>query len=180
MKEIDLDNKTVFVCGSKDFTILDSDGQIFYSPSELKNFGFKFCLPRGKYYCDIQLNKVEDENFNKPLFTLPPYERDLKHDWKEFEILFDDNPNKCTINHIKKTITFDYYYQNVPSYVVTFILWHEKGHNFYETEYKCDLYAVYNMLNEGYTPFQISKCPLEAKLKDSERLQKVFNNLNGM
>lgn len=173
------EGRTVYTANTKDFDIFEGS-EHFYTPKNLTNFDGTFTLPKGTFTSTVQLWKIEDNNINRPSFELPPYERDLKHDWSEFAIKFADNINKCTIDHDNKTVTFDYSFEHEKRAVFDFILYHEQGHNFYgngESEYKCDLFAIYHMLNDGYPPSIIWDCPIDAQLKNGYRLNKIFETL---
>lgn len=157
--KIEVDKKTTFYSPNKRLKIYDVRGIIFYDSDWVKNFGGYLTMPKGVYNTDNNIWEV-DKKMNRIIPKLPKYERDLKHDFKEFVISFGQNPNKCTINHKEKTIHFDESLRDAPSFQLVFILMHERGHQYYKTEFKADHYAIRQMLIQGYTPIQILLSPL--------------------
>ena len=178
MQKLSIKNKTCFFSKSKDFVIYDSRGVLFYSPTFVNKFGGYFTLPKGDYFVEGKIIQVKKKINDHRKIKLKPFERDLKHDWGSFKILFELNPNKATINHKDKTITFDHSFKTQPLYIIFFVLFHEMGHNYYESEYGADMYAVKQMLKAGFTPSQVGMCPL-VSLSDRNNARKshVINNL---
>lgn len=160
--------------------IYDNKGVLFYSSDFVSNFLGYFYLPSGTYTANHYFKQVNGK-LQQPKIKLPKRERDFKHNFKEFKILFGINKHKCTIDHDEKTILFDNSFLDAPKYVLAFILYHEQGHNFYETEWKADLFSVAKMLKEGYNISQIIKAPFTLSEKQENRKLKIlqhFENLN--
>lgn len=174
MRKITVNKKTVFFTHDKPLNIYDERGLLFYSSDFVKKFKGFFSLPRGVYYTNnrLQLSSMKINSYEK--IQLPKIERDLKHDWDTFKIIFDDNPNKCSINHKTKTITYDNSFKKQPLYILYFILFHEMGHNYYQSEIGADIFAVKKMLKEGFTPSQIGLSPLKSLSKSSDFRKKII------
>ena len=102
---------------------------------------------------------------------LPPKERTIEK--KRYQIIFDENPNKCTIFYKEGKIIFDNSLKNVPMYMKFNIYFHELGHHLYKTEKFADLYSAKKMLDLGFNPSQIGYSNLET-LSDKQRERKEF------
>jgi len=153
--------------------IRDDRGFPFYDSRSLGPVE-SFNLPAGKYF-------VDSGNFTK--MATPVYFKKDKLPFPEiafatlplnFKIVFDTNPNKCTIYWTQKLIVFDdgsgsgVDFRNVPRPYFDFILNHEYGHTFYgygtlyepeAYESYCDRFASNRMLDMGYNPSQIKEAP---------------------
>ena len=177
MKEFAVGKKTVFF-SLKPVVIYDYRGIIFYDSSFVKKFSGFFSLPRGKYKTDSEFVE-KNIKFNDPSkIKLPPFERNYFHNWDEFKINFSTNPNKCTISHKDKTITYDKSFCSKPLFILYFILAHEMGHNYYTDEINADRFAVKKMLEWGFNLSQIGMSPLLAlSEKNEERRIKVIDTL---
>lgn len=161
-------NKAAIFCNkNNDLVIKDRRGVNFLVPTTSE-----FTLPKTAldyYIINKPVEKIGLWDFKKS--SLPPYERDLKHDFSKFSVVFGNNPNKCTIKHKQKLIFFDNQFKKSPWPVIIFIIMHEIGHNWYETEHFADEFAVNNMLKKGYMPEQIIDASniLSAKNVDRKR-----------
>lgn len=158
MKKFNVNTKTSFYTPQKRIKIFDSRGILFYDSKRVPNFNGRFTLPKihtagYMYKTKGKFQKVD--NFQNYDLSLPTFERDKQNDFSEFKIAFARNPYKCTIFHRKKLILFDNSFLSKPYYHIAFILFHEVGHNWYNTEELADTYSVKTMLKKGYTPFQI-------------------------
>lgn len=164
------------------FTILDERQIKFYGSNFTRKgtqgLPVEFSLPIGLYYVDGNIQRIKP--FVRQLPVLPKIER-LKEQG-DYEIIFAPNPNKCTINYLLKTITFDPVYKTYPKFVLFFILYHEFGHTIYQTEEKADIAAVWIMLKRGYNKSQIGLAPyltLSQPLSFSRKINvaKILKNL---
>lgn len=156
------------------FEIYDNRGVLFYS-SNFTLLGksgkpVKFSLPIGVYNVTGIIEKTKPFKINLP--NLPKIERLKKHG--SFNLSFDENPNKCTINYKNRTIIFDNKFKTYPSYVLFFILYHEYGHLLYSSEFKADCAAVYIMLLKGFNKSQIGLAPFET-LTQNESFKRKLN-----
>lgn len=169
--------KTTIFTPDRHLKIFDVRGVIFYNSKWVKNFKGYLTLPHGEYSTENNIY-ISNKRKNTYIPKLHNYERNLGHDFSEFEIKFESNPNKCTINHDKKTIIFDNSFENAPRFQLVFILEHEKGHKFYKTEHKADHYAIRKMLQMGYTPIQILYAPLlTLSGRSYDRKRRVFDTI---
>jgi hypothetical protein len=158
---VKLEKKTGFVNLDKfiPIKILDERGILFYDTSSLKEPVKIFNLPAGQYnVISGRIGKLKEPvQYNLP--SLPEKERRLKAPF-DFTIFFDENPNKCTVNWLKKTIVFDTNLKTLSKPELFFMLYHEYGHALYHTEKYADLMAAKLMLIRGYNPSQIGNAPL--------------------
>jgi hypothetical protein len=183
MKSMILENKTGFET-SLPFDIFDNKGLLFYS-SEFtdhiqKGEKIRFNLPAGIYnYNGSFISLPAPVRFKE--ITLPMKERNLNGISKRYQIIFGDNPNKCTIFYDKGVILFDSKYKNEPLYIRYGIYFHELGHHFYKTEEKADLYACKKMLDFGFNPSQVGRVGLMSLSNSSfdrkEKIVKTIKNL---
>jgi len=181
MKDLIIEHKTGFI-SSLPFEIFDSKGILFYSDTftEVISRGekLKFNLPLGVYKYNGNFVKLESP-VSVVNIPLPLKERNLSH--KRYEIIFGDNPNKCSIFYDEGVILFDNQFQNKPLYVRYLIYFHELGHHWYNTEEKADLYAAKKLLELGFNPSQIGLGVLDSlnanKEESFERMEKIVSVL---
>ena len=163
MRELIVSRKSGFRNKRPDLPVIirDKKGVIFYRTDIISKPVKGFNLPKGHYF--IESGSIEQ--MEKPrkyrLVKLPRPER-VMEDPRKFQILFGNNPNKCTVNWRLKTITFDNSFRDKPKYITAFILCHEFGHQFYGTEHIADLYSRNCMLKMGYNPSQIGLAPISS------------------
>lgn len=112
--------------------------------------------------------------------VLPPAERDRWHTYPEY--VTNNNltgtPARCYSE--VGIIEFSPEYYNFPKPIREFIRLHEIGHFFYETEEKCDLYALVNYLRLGYNR-SMAYYALVSILKrtpdNMKRIDELINNI---
>lgn len=159
MVQLILKNKSGFVNKNpnKPVIIRDFRNKLFYSTEGLRPVTY-FSLPEGQYY--IEKGDIELIPFKRPkLYRLPLPERNLKPPFN-YNVIFDINPNKCTIQWRKKRIIFDNSLKDYTLPELYFILYHEFAHAIYTTEKYADLMAANLMLKKGYNPSQIGAAPI--------------------
>lgn len=180
MRDLILENKTGFR-SSLPFEIFEPDGKLFYSSDftdHIKNGKIlEFNLPPGKYKYNGNFIKL---NFPVPVknITLPKFERNYKK--KRYEIIWGNNPNKCTIFYNEGIILFDNSLKSKPLYVKYAIYFHELAHHRYKTEKFADLYAAKMMLEKGFNPSQIGLTvlgTLSDTVNNEDRKQSIVNHL---
>lgn len=157
----------------KSIIIFDDKGKIFYiiSNDNIKYFN----LPKGKYFTNNSYTKEKPFIHNLP--KLPKFEV-MRTNINDFEITFGFNPNKATVNFIKETILIDNRILKLPYFCLVWIIYHEKGHQFYKSEFKCDLYATRQMLLKGFNYSQVKLAPVLSLSELSiERMIENFNNV---
>lgn len=182
MYKYQLKRKGTFRTDAPRLKVYDYRGVIFFDSKEVKNFDGYITLPlismgESKYYTNEKIYRVPTIARIKD-YT-PPKERDMRHNFSGFKVRFAKNPHKCSILHIKKLILFDTDFKNKPYAELMFILMHEVGHNWYETEHKCDEFAVNTMLRKGYTPHQImNACDNVLSNKVYDRKENVLTQLH--
>lgn len=180
--EIRTKKKTLFFFPefkNKVLNIYDNRGILFYSSDFVSNFGGKFYLPKGEFSSNHFIKQISG-SLKQPKILLPKREHFYNHDFNKFKIIFGENKHKCSIFHDDKIILFDNSFLNKPKYIIDFILFHEMGHNYYETEYKADLYSVAKMLKDGYNISQIIKAPFSMSENQEERKIKILEHFNKM
>jgi hypothetical protein len=162
LKAIIISKKTGFknLIPSRPLIIRDFRGKLFYSTVGLKIID-KFNLPEGSY----NIEQGDIEPLSEPVkFTIKPLPKPQRF-FKlpnDFQIIFEANPNKCTIKWLEKKIIFDtdLLQKTIPE--LFFILYHEYGHSLYTTEKYADAFAANLMLKKGYNPSQIGSAPITA------------------
>jgi hypothetical protein len=160
MRDLILEKKTGF-SSLLPFVIYETNGTIFYSSdftSKIANGErLSFNLPAGIYKYDGSFTKLDSPVSTRPIM-LPPKERNIAY--KRYNIVFGDNPNKCSIFYDTGEILFDNSFRDKPLYIKYGIYFHELGHHWYKTEAKADLFSAYKMLIVGFNPSQIGLVPL--------------------
>lgn len=173
MNTIKIDVKTGFKCDDLNPIFIYTDkGDLFYTSSILKNFKGRFNLPKGIYKTPNNLTILKNPIEYK--VTLPKPERNYFDNIDTAKILFDENPNKCTIFHNKNIILFDNSFKNKSEIVLKTIIEHERGHKKYFTEWKADLFAFSRMLDMGYNPSQIKAVFLTILSKNRRNLIRMY------
>lgn len=138
------------------------DGTPFYVFD--KPGGFTFTLPPGTYKVQgaTWVRRMPQREGHKassgPRFPLP----------KRVRIVWGTNPHKAVISLVDGVIVLDPSLKKLPQFVLTFILFHEIGHYFYEDEESCDRFAAEEMHRRGFTPSQIHLAA-SMTLKDHHR-----------
>lgn len=158
MERFSIDKITGFEIVENPVIILDFRGIEFYSTVDLSN-AKKFNLPPGTYI----LKQGEINPLKIPiryrLNSLPPIERFYPSPIN-FEIVFENNPNKASIDWREKRIIFDpaLIQKSLPE--LYFILFHEFAHQFYQNEIAVDALAENLMLKKGFNPSQTGSAPI--------------------
>jgi len=117
-----------------------------------------FNLPKGKFYTQNKLIQVKPVNWFIPL---PKFERNEKP--KNVKVIAGKHPHKCIIYRGRNLIIYDKdYFKTLKKIERLFVLAHEIGHYKYMTELYCDIYAANKLLQYGYNPSQIARCPFYA------------------
>lgn len=123
--------------------------------------GFKFTLPVGRYV-------VEGARYVGP-FKAPralTFGRTSKRIPRRIRVVFAPNPNKCSIHLRRGLIVCDPSLRELPRVCLTFILFHEIGHFYWNNartpdeaeahERACDAFAAAEMLRAGWNPSQVA------------------------
>ncbi len=142
----------------KPLIIRDFRYKIFYSTvglSEIKSFN----MPEGKYFLEQGNVTALGTPVNFPLIPMPKPQRKLPFP-TNFEILFSENPNKCTISWTGKKIIFDNSLLEKTIPELWFILFHEYGHSLFKDEALADQMAHNLMVKRGFNPSQIGSAPI--------------------
>ncbi len=152
-----VDKKSGFVCYESPLIIYDSNGLPFYYRENIKK-NQKFNLPEGNYSTQNFLVKLSKPVFYK-LPKLKPRYVFIKYP-DNFTEIYEPNPNKCTVDLDKATITYDTEYLDETRVIKAFIKFHELGHYRYSghgqiSERECDDFASWAMLQAGYNPSQV-------------------------
>ena len=178
MRDLIIEEKTGFR-SSLPFTINDINGNLFYSSDFTDKIKrgevLEFNLPLGVYRYDGNFIKLSHP-VNVVSISLPIRERNYNN--KRYEIVFADNPHKCTIFYDEGVILFDTQFLSKPLYIKYVIYFHELGHHYYQSEDKADLYSAKKLLDLGFNPSQIGRGFLEGlSVKSFERMEKIINVL---
>lgn len=157
--------------------IKNEQGATIYYFENIGGRRITFNLPVGSFTTFNRIGRLK-----RPLKyvcpALPSKEKFTKA--RPVNIEFADNPNKATIikHPLKKDarIILDNQFKLLPTYTA-FLLGHELGHFLYFSEWKCDVYSINSMLENGYNP---SQCVYSEMLclsngkKNEGRKQKVL------
>lgn len=155
MKFLDLEYKTGFWnTGNAPIVILDDTNRMFYDTSILDSRVTQFNLPPGEYYVYSGKFQQMHSPVNYPLSPLPKKEKHLQNP-ENFKINYLNNEHTASIHWDENRIILDKSLRSLSLPEIIFILYHEYGHRFYDTESACDIYAQNRMLKEGYNPSQI-------------------------
>ncbi len=180
MKDLILEKKTGFR-STMPFTIYELNGNIFYSSDFTDKIAngqpLEFNIPEGSYKYNGSFVKLDSPVAVKNVM-LPPKERFIST--KKYDIIFGDNPNKCTIFYDKGIILFDNQFRNAPLYIKYGIYFHELGHHWYRTEGKADLYAAKKMLDKGFNPSQIAMAVMESLTNKPDSFERKVRMVNSM
>lgn len=166
------------------FSITDRNGKIYfyrYLPSGTT--GIKVNIPdTGDYYVSKDVNIIR-----KPLTTisnvnnivLPPKERNRS---KPYFIVHDNNEvsSPALIYTGTGMIVTGRKFKGMSIPMRIFILLHELGHFYYETEKYCDLYAFIEFVKMGYNPSTAMYCltdVLRRKPENDERIDYIYNKM---
>lgn len=153
--KIEITEKSGFHTTDKFLRIYDGQGRLFYF-FDMKpgRHDLHFNLPPGVYTTNNNVRRGSVRKYKLP--SLPKKERSYTPP-RELKISYANNPNKATIDVTRGTVVLDYSIQNLSRPQKVYILYHEKGHHFYATEHYCDLYAMRQMLRDGFNPSQIAR-----------------------
>lgn len=184
--EIKVKKKTLFyfpTFKNNKLEIYDERNNLFYSSDFVKNFKGLFYLPKGIFKTSNRI-VVSNGKLTQPKVNLPKPQFNRGHNFSEFEFKFGENKNKASIFHDKKLILIDNSFKKKPYYQLMFIIFHEFGHNYSNSEHYADLYAVKRMLESGFNPSQIIHA-IDLTLTDSKSIDrklfiyKLFNKYYG-
>lgn len=176
MREIKIKDITGFY-SKNPVIIFDENLKTFYEKINVPKNGLYFNLPKGIYYTFCNIQKLS-EPIKQALPILPKPEK--KVPFKKIRVKVGENKNKATINISTGEVLLDKNIFDAKKQVSTFILLHEIGHFFYYSEEKCDLFAAYFMLKNGYNRTQIAHA-IDAGLSSRSdcRKKQLFNEIKG-
>lgn len=78
-------------------------------------------------------------------------------------------------------IFYNQKFKDLPEYCQRFIIEHEKGHLFYDSEFFCDIYAANSLLKKGYNYSEVVNALSHSLTKNpfnKERVLSVFNKIS--
>jgi len=171
---ISLSKKTGFRVENPDepVVILDERMGTFYDTWNILPVK-KFNLPPGDYFLTMGKITPLSSPVNHTLSILPIAERLTYPNPQNFEVVYGQTPHKCNVLWDDKKILFDISCRSLPKFMQYFMLFHEFGHEHYDTEEYCDLYANNAMLKYGFNPSQI-KAAKDYGLDERNRERKDF------
>lgn len=159
-----VDKKTGFESRAPLVAIYTDEGAPFYI-FKRKGHAVQFNLPKGRYMCDDDTFKKLSSPINYKIPKLPAPERIINRP-HQIQIVWANNPNKCSIVLEKGLIICDPSFRIKSRQEQEFVMYHELGHYLYKSEHLCDLYATAQMLDKGYNPsqcvFSINGCLSDA------------------
>jgi hypothetical protein len=180
LKRLELNFKTGFWnTGNAPIVILDEFKRPFYDTTfqnRIKNFN----LPAGEYYVVSGRFQKMANPVEFPLSPLPKIERKMD-DPENFTVKYLNNPKVATILWDEHKIVLDTQLRNLPLSHLVFILYHEYGHRYYDTnESACDAYAKNRMLKEGYNPEQIADAIASTLSNTRQGLHRKVEMINSL
>lgn len=175
---IKLNKKTGFFnTGIEPIIIYDYRLKPFYDTRNIKKRVKKFNLPKGLYFVKSGRFEKMIKPVDYKLYDLPKLERRYKNPFN-FNVVFADNPSKCSILWNRDLIVFDHKLRNLTLPEIHFILFHEFAHKLYSTEKYTDLLAANLMLLKGYNTYQIGSAPVTSlSCRQYERKKFLVNSL---
>lgn len=178
LKRINVNEKSGFRnAGTSPIILLDERGETFYDTSKLTRKVQNFNLPAGVYYVQSGKFVKTPSPVDYPVAILPKPERIMRANPENFDIHFGENPFTGTVFFDARAIYLDNSLQNLPLCDLVFVLYHEYGHRYYETESYCDMYARNRMIADGYNPSQIGEGIVHTlSAKNFPRMLKVVNS----
>jgi len=167
-------------CTGNPVKIYNQKGQCVYHRHLGHADNFSLNLPSvGTYYFgdDLQVRDRLHLVPNKVKFSLPEPERNRYKPFKiEFNGKLKGTPARIFTQEGVIEVSPQYYKYDPPTRL--FILLHELGHYFYQTEWKTDTFALYYYLKLGYNKSQafysLSKV-LHPSERNMERIIRLFN-----
>lgn len=174
---LNLTKKTGFKSKDKLIEIYDSNNLPFYVKKNERPEIY-FNLPKGTYITRNNLIETKPRVYKLPKLKKP---NDLSKIPVKFEVVFTNNPHKCSVNLKDGIIYFDNSFRTMPKPLIDFVKFHELGHYFYrgqgnDSEKNCDLFSGSVMLAIGYNPSQIiwaQRSTLSEQKKAMDRKQHV-------
>lgn len=156
--QLQLGKITGFYTNDKSITVFERGFIPMYRYENPDGLKIRFNLPSGIFQTYNNLKQMEE-----PVKYKLPYLAAKERNYQtppNLTIVFQPNPNKCSVYLDKGLIVMDNVYRDYPSYMVKYILFHEIGHYWYggngeRSEKKCDTFAAYHMLKRGYNPSQV-------------------------
>jgi hypothetical protein len=135
--------------------------------------GKEFPLPAGIY----EIEGLFEEK--KYFFNSKIPEPEKKNKISKTLLFITKNPNKASIDVIRKKIYIDKDIFQAPEPVRLAILLHELGHYYYYNERKCDLFSAIEMRKAGFPKSIISAAFLSALYSDfrKKHIYKKIKNL---
>ncbi len=137
----------------RNFVLHNDMGKVYYFRKlDGKTPRIKFNILHPGYFTSetpFEVVKIVKLELPGILPTLPPHERERN---KPFKIVYNPalfhSPARI-FTHLGIVETGPAFLE-MPKMIADFIMWHEVGHFYYETEEYCDLFALVNCLKRGY------------------------------
>lgn len=149
---LELETITGFESTERVVEIFDGAQRPFYYLENPQGKRVTFNLPVGKYYPACEIEPLE-----KPLRyvcpELPKKEKNVPM-VPRLNIEVAANPNKASYRNADGYMLIDHsiWDKSIPER--RFVMGHELGHTYYFTEWKCDVFSAFTMLEQGYNPSQ--------------------------
>lgn len=159
--------------------VLDTNYKAFYYFENPNSKTVTFNLPIGEYIILCDVEKLAN-HLRYVCPELPRKEKNIETPEK-INISVLDNPNKASFENWSGNMLIDHSIWSKPIPQRRFVMGHELGHTYYFTEWKCDVFSAYGMLQMGYNPSQcfyanyfcLSDGQRERKIKLHNWLKKV-------
>lgn len=166
----------IFETGGKPLFIYCDNGLLYHKRIDEKPIRVNFPVP-GKYTTLSEKFTVAPIIKYKPL-AVPEKEKNIV---KPHKIILESGSPYLARTYVKKGITVvNDKFETLPYQYKVFILLHEKGHQFYFDESKCDSFAVSKYLNAGFNKSQLEFCAKEVLSANSQNKKRILNILNDL
>lgn len=164
------------------FVLYDGQEVHYFRYLDGKTPRIKFRMPVPGLYNsdnDFEIVKTVPVEIPDDLPSLPPAERDR---WKGINVTYDPELMfTASIDTNAGTIYVGKKFRSLIKPVQIFIIEHEKGHFFYETEEKCDLFALVNFIRMGYnesTAYFALANVIRRSPQQMQRVRELFNQIS--
>ena len=170
-----------FETKDKDVIVYDDNMRPFYC-KENNNYGgyLRFNLPVGTFYTENKLRPLKKRIYYK-LHELPTPTK-ITQLPKKMVFKIAPNPNKCSTNLEKGIMVMDSDLAKESRAITDFVKYHEFGHFHYSgdknSEKNCDLFAINEMLKNGYNPSQCAATKYCLSCASDARKDNITNFLH--
>jgi len=162
-------------------------GEVFFFRHLYSNIPrIKFNVPiPGNYEANVPFEIVKETPIEIPLLGLPVLPAATRKRWtNSIDVQFNPTLGTLARNFTEiGLIEVGPRYNQLIQPIKRFILLHEMGHFFYDSEFDCDLYALVNFIREGYnvsTAYYSLEHYLMRSSQQIDRVKSLFSKINSI